>query len=67
MAIYKVPILCLFVFLVFAETGCQKNKDATDTNPDGTDSSSVKIEGTIYWKYDNKIRSLNLKTNAFAE
>ena len=67
MAFYKFPIRWLFVFLVFAETGCQKNKDATDTNPDGTDSSSVKIEGTIYWKYGSKIRSLNLKTNAFIE
>jgi len=72
MLIFNYSVRCFFVIVLLSIIGCQKNKDDQNNNPTGSGNSDttvnqVNIDGTIYWSNQNKIRSLNLKTNAFIE
>lgn len=64
-------VRCFIAIFLLSIIGCQKGKDDqnNNSNSSGNDTTltQVNIEGTIYWSNENKIRSLNLKTNTFIE
>jgi len=70
MFIFNYSVRCFFVIVLLSIIGCKKNKDDQNNNSGGnsdTTANQVNIEGTIYWSNQNRIRSLNLKTNAYIE
>lgn len=72
MRILKYSVHCFFVVILFSIISCHKAKDdqgnnSTNSGNSDTTSNQVNIGGTIYWTNENKIRSLNLKTNKFIE
>lgn len=66
--IIKNTIVTLTAILLLTFIGCNKPSDQNDDSTNDTNNStSVSLEGTIYWSVTNKIKSLNLKTNTTAE
>jgi outer membrane protein assembly factor BamB len=70
MFILNYSVRCFFVVILLSIIGCKKDDQNNNSTSNGNSDSTkqVKIEGTIYWSSgDNKIRSLNLKTNKYIE
>ena len=70
MSIINYSIRCSFIVILLSIVGCHKSNDDQNNSTNGnsdTTTNQINIEGTIYWITENKIRSLNLKTNTFIE